>query len=97
MMQSQPIQPLRSNNPQRQSVGVYECEVHLKFRMIEEGQLPTDREELLEMLLEAFGYGGDEYMEPLQVSVTAESVDEVEASPEMRRQLIRLRNSKDLA
>ncbi len=96
MMQSQPVHALRSN-PTRQAVGVYECEVRLKFRMIEEGQLPTDRDELLEMLLEAFGYGGDEYMEPLQVSVTAEAVDDVAASPEMRRQLIRLRNSKDLA
>jgi Npun R1517 len=78
-------------------VGVYECEVHLKFRMIEEGQLPTDREELLEMLLEAFGYGGDDYLEPMQVTVAAEPVAEVSASPAMRRQLIRLRNSKDLA
>jgi hypothetical protein len=94
MMQSQPAHALR---PTRQAVGVYECEVHLKFRMIEEGQLPTDREELLEMLLEAFGYGGDEYLEPLQVTVSAEAVEDVSASPEMRRQLIRLRNSKDLA
>jgi hypothetical protein len=94
MMQSQPVHALR---PTRQAVGVYECEVHLKFRMIEEGQLPTDRDELLEMLLEAFGYGGDEYLEPLAVSVSAESVEDVSASPEMRRQLIRLRNSKDLA
>jgi Npun R1517 len=78
-------------------VGVYECEVNLKFRMIEEGQLPTDREELLEMLLEAFGYGGDEYLEALDVTVTASAVTDVEASPQMRRQLIRLRNSKDLA
>jgi hypothetical protein len=79
------------------AVGVYECEVNLKFRMIEEGQLPTDREELLEMLLEAFGYGGDEYLEALDVQVKASVVADVEASPEMRRQLIRLRNSKDLA
>jgi Npun R1517 len=96
MMQSQPVHALRTN-PTRQAVGVYECEVHLKFRMIEEGQLPTDREELLEMLLEAFGYGGDEYLEPLQVTVSAAAVEDVSASPEMRRQLIRLRNSKDLA
>lgn len=95
-MQSQPAHALRSNSACK-TVGVYECEVRLKFRMIEEGQLPTDRDELLEMLLEAFGYGGDEYLEPLQVSATAESVEDVAASPEMRRQLIRLRNSKDLA
>ena len=77
-------------------VGVYECEVRLKFRMIEEGKLPTDRAELLEMLLEAYGYGIDEYLEPLQVDVRAEAIEEVSASPKMRRQLIRLRNSKEL-
>jgi Npun R1517 len=79
------------------TVGVYECEVNLKFRMIEEGQLPTNRDDLLEMLLEAFGYGGDEYLEALDVKVSASAISDVEASPEMRRQLIRLRNSKDLA
>ena len=78
-------------------VGVYECEVRLKFRMIEEGKLPTDRAELLEILLEAYGYGTDEYLEPLQVEVRVEEVEEVCASPEMRRQLIRLRNSKEMA
>ena len=77
-------------------VGVYECEVRLKFRMIEEGKLPTDRAELLEMLLEAYGYGTDEYLEPLLVEVRAEEIEEVSASPKMRRQLIRLRNSKEL-
>ena len=77
-------------------VGVYECEVRLKFRMIEEGKLPTDHGELLEMLLEAYGYGTDEYLEPLQVEVRAEAIEEVSASPKMRRQLIRLRNSKEL-
>ncbi|MCY7407601.1 MAG: Npun_R1517 family heterocyst differentiation transcriptional regulator [Alkalinema sp. CAN_BIN05] len=77
-------------------VGIYECEVHLKFRMIEEGKLPNDRTELLEMLLEAYGYGTDEYLEPLQVEVRAEAIEEMSASPKMRRQLIRLRNSKEL-
>ncbi len=77
-------------------VGVYECEVRLKFRMIEEGTLPTDRAELLEMLLEAYGYGTDEYLESLQVEVRAEAIEEVSASPKMRRQLIRLRNSREL-
>ena len=77
-------------------VVIYECDVQLKFRMIEERNLPTDREELLELLLDAFGYGSDEYLEPLQVAVNVAEVSEVEASPEMRRQLIRLRNSKDL-
>ena len=77
-------------------VVIYECDIHLKFRMIEEKNLPADREKLLELLLDAFGYGGDEYLEPLQVAVNVTEVSEVEASPEMRRQLIRLRNSKDL-
>jgi Npun R1517 len=77
-------------------VGVYECEVHLKFRMIEEKGLPTDRHELLELLLDAFGYGNDEYLDSVHVEVNASEVSEMEASPEMRRQLIRLRNSKDL-
>ncbi len=83
-------------SPVAPSVVVYECDVHLKFRMIEEKNLPTDREELLELLLDAFGYGSDEYLEPLQVAVNVAEISEVEASPEMRRQLIRLRNSKDL-
>lgn len=87
----------RPSSPLGESpVVVYECDVHLKFRMIEEKNLPTDRAELLELLLDAFGYGGDEYLEPLQVAVNVAEVSEVEASPEMRRQLIRLRNSKDL-
>ena len=85
-----------SVSPTASPVVVYECDVHLKFRMIEEKDLPTDREELLELLLDAFGYGGDEYLEPLQVAVNVAEVPEVEASPEMRRQLIRLRNLKDL-
>ena len=83
-------------SPVASPVVVYECDVHLKFRMIEEKNLPTDREELLELLLDAFGYGGDEYLEPLNVAVNVAEVSEVDASPEMRRQLIRLRNSKDL-
>jgi hypothetical protein len=78
-------------------VGVYECEVHLKFRLIEEKGLPRDREQLLEMLLEAFTYGNDEYLEPLTVEASVNEIDEVTASPNMRRQLIRLRNSRDLA
>jgi len=76
-------------------VGVYECEVHLKFRLIEEKGAIRDREHLLELLIDAFGYGTDDYMEPLQVEVMAKELPEVEASPQMRRHLIRLRNSKD--
>ncbi len=76
-------------------VGVYECEIHLKFRLVEEKRALKDREQLLEMLLDAFTCGSDEFMEPLQVEVEAQEILEIEASPQMRRQLIRLRNAKD--
>jgi hypothetical protein len=52
---------------------------------------------LLELLIEAFASGADEYMEPLQAHVEAQEISEFEASPQMRRQLMRLRNSSDLA
>ncbi|MBF2003573.1 MAG: Npun_R1517 family heterocyst differentiation transcriptional regulator [Synechococcales cyanobacterium C42_A2020_086] len=77
---------------------VYDCEVRLKFRLIEDKRILSDREHLLEMLLDAFSYGADEYLEPVQTEVEAHEVPEMEASPQMRRQLIRLRNSSgDLA
>jgi hypothetical protein len=78
-------------------LAVYDCEIRLKFRLIEDKNIPRDREQLLEMLLDAFSYGADEYLEPLQAHAEVIEVSEMEASPEMRRQLIRLRNSKDLA
>lgn len=83
--------------PTSLEVGVYECEVHLKFRLIEEKGALSDRERLLELLLDAFSCGTDEYLEPVQVEVQAQEIPEVQASPQMRRRLIRLRNSKDLA
>jgi len=82
--------------PASAEVGVYECEIHLKFRLIEEKNMLNDREKLLEMLLDAFTCGTDEYMEPIQIEVGAHEVPEVRASPQMRRRLIRLRNSRDL-
>lgn len=75
---------------------VYDCEIRLKFRLIEEKKLLHDREQLLELLLDAFSYGADEYLEPLDVQVEAAEVLETEASPQMRRQLIRLRNSREV-
>jgi hypothetical protein len=78
-------------------VSVYECEIHLKFKLIEEKQALSDRDQLLEMLLDAFICGADEYLEPTHIHVDAQEVSEMEASPQMRRQLIRLRNSSDLA
>lgn len=81
--------------PLNSELAVYTCEIHLKFRLIEEKNLPHDREQLLETLLDAFSYGADEYLEPLQAHAEVTEISEIEASPEMRRQLIRLRNSKD--
>ncbi len=78
-------------------VRVYECEVHLKFRLIEEKGALDQQAHLLEALLDAFAYGSDDYMEPVQVEVSAEEICELAASPQMRRQLIRLRNSSELA
>ncbi len=78
-----------------ESIGVYECEVSLKFRMIEEKSVFQDREQLLEVLLEAFGYGSDEYLESLHVHAQARPLADTDASPQLRRQLIRLRNSRE--
>ncbi|MDX2240671.1 MAG: Npun_R1517 family heterocyst differentiation transcriptional regulator [Leptolyngbyaceae cyanobacterium bins.302] len=85
------------HQPVNAEVGVYDCEIHLKFRLIEEKGALRDRDQLLEMLLDAFACGSDEYLEPVQVQVEAQEISEMDASPQMRRQLIRLRNSKDLA
>ena len=78
-------------------VGVYECEVRLRFRLIEEKGVLDERNHLLEALIDAFAYGADEYMEPIQVDAVAQEVSELQASPQLRRQLIRLRNSSELA
>jgi len=75
---------------------VYDCEIRLRFRLIEEKHLLHDREQLLEMLLEAFSYGSDEYLEAVDSQVEASEVSETDASPYMRRQLIRLRNSREV-
>ena len=82
--------------PNPQQVGVYECEVKLKFRLLEEGLTTCDREQLLKLLVDAFAYGSDEFLEALQTEVAVQEVSELDASPEMRRQLIRLRNAKGL-
>lgn len=74
-------------------VGVYECEVKLKFRLLEEQLLSCDREQLLQLLLDAFTYGSDDYLEALQADVAVQEVSALKASPEMRRQLIRLQNA----
>ena len=82
-----------SQQPNKSEVSVYECEIHLKFRLIEEKGSLRDRDDLLELLIEAFTIGADEYMEPLATDVKAQEISELDASPQMRRQLMRLRNS----
>ena len=90
-----------NSNADRQTVNtefaVYDCEIHLKFRLIEEKQVICSREQLLELLLDAFSYGADEYMESVDTQVKTQELPDIEASPQMRRQLIRLRNSRDIA
>jgi hypothetical protein len=90
-----------NSNLDRQTVSsefaAYDCEIHLKFRLIEEKRVICNREQLLELLLDAFSYGADEYLEPSLAEIKTQELPDVEASPQMRRQLIRLRNSRDLA
>jgi hypothetical protein len=82
--------------PTPADVGIYECELRLKFRMIEEHEMMRlDREQLLELLVDALACGADEYLETLETDASVQAVPEMEASPQMRRQLIRLRNSKE--
>lgn len=86
----------KASPQQKVEVGVYECEIHLKFRLIEDKTVFSDRSELLDFLIESFIIGADDYLEPLQSLVTTQEVSEIEASPQMRRQLMRLRNSSEL-
>lgn len=94
-MSSKPIQP-KSLPASSSEVRVYDCEIRLKFRVIEEEQVLGDREECLETLLDAFSHGADDYLEPLQVDVNVQEISDLEASPQMRRRLIRLRNAQDM-
>ena len=79
-------------SPQPSQVGLYECEVTFKVRLIEDAQVMGHHDGLLELLIDAFAYGSDEFVEALGAQVKVAAVEEVEASPLMRRQLIRLRN-----
>lgn len=92
-MKSNPLE----NQPAKPEIGIYDCEVHLKFKLIEDKSVLSDRDRLLEMLLDAFSCGADEYLEPIQVNVVAQEISETEASARMRRQVIRLRNSSKLS
>jgi hypothetical protein len=73
-------------------VGVYECAITLKFRILEDSHVMADRDHLLELLIDAFSYGSDEFVEQVDSQVEVSEVSEMQASPLMRRQLIRLRN-----
>ena len=86
-----------SHQNQKVEITVYECEINLKFRLIEEKGALSQRDQLLDLLIDAFSAGADDYLEPLQTCVKAQEISELEASPQMRRQLMRLRNSSDLA
>ncbi len=85
------------NQSSRSDVGVYDCELHVKFTMIEEKWVLNDREHLLEILLDALLCGTDEYLESHTVEVRADEMPETTASASMRRQIIRLRNSDKYA
>lgn len=84
--------------PDNSDIGIYECEVRLKFRIIEDRLTMANTEELIGTLVDAFAYGSDEYLEALDSDVAIQQLQDVDkASPQMRRQLIRLRNSSRLA
>jgi Npun R1517 len=83
----------KKHQPSDSDLAVYDCEISIKFRLIEEKGALRDRDRLIELLLDAFSYGEDEYLEAVQAQAEVKEVSETEASPTMRRQLIRLRNS----
>ncbi|MEM0981433.1 MAG: Npun_R1517 family heterocyst differentiation transcriptional regulator [Cyanobacteria bacterium P01_H01_bin.58] len=83
----------RASQHPPQPIGVYECEVKLKFRLLEENLADCEPEQLLQILVDAFAYGSDEYLETMEANAEVQTVAEIDASPEMRRQLIRLRNA----
>lgn len=85
------------NQAAQSDIGVYNCELHIKFTLIEEKSALSERDRLLEVLLDALSCGTDDFLEHAEVNVEAHEISEVEASATVRRQLIRLRNSKRLA
>ncbi|MEM7771336.1 MAG: Npun_R1517 family heterocyst differentiation transcriptional regulator [Cyanobacteria bacterium P01_E01_bin.6] len=85
------------DQPSRPDVGIYDCELRVKFTMIEEKWVLNNREHLLEILLDALACGTDEYLESHEVEVRADEVPETSASASMRRQIIRLKNSDKFA
>ncbi|MEL6221695.1 MAG: Npun_R1517 family heterocyst differentiation transcriptional regulator [Cyanobacteria bacterium J06627_8] len=86
---------LRDQSP-RPDIGIYDCELHVKFTMIEEKWVLENREHLLEILLDALSCGTDEYLESHEVELRVDEIPETSASAVLRRQLIRLKNSDKL-
>ncbi|MEM1242421.1 MAG: Npun_R1517 family heterocyst differentiation transcriptional regulator [Cyanobacteria bacterium P01_H01_bin.26] len=84
---------------QNKTVNIYECEVHLKFRIIEDKGAIDERDQsaLIESLIDAYTYGDDEYLESLESQINIHEISSLDASPSMRRQLIRLQNLRKLA
>jgi hypothetical protein len=78
-------------------VGIYECEVRLKFRIIEDKMAMSNEDDLLDALVEAYSYGNDEYLESVDSQLNVQQINDTDASPALRRQLMRLRNSGKLA
>jgi hypothetical protein len=87
---------LRNQSP-KPDIGIYDCELRIKFTMIEEKWVLENREHLLETLIDALAYGTDEYLESHEVEIQVEEIPETSASAALRRQLIRLKNSEKFA
>lgn len=87
---------IKTDNQIPAEVGLYECEVRLRIRIIEERLSMENQDDLLALLLDALSYGSDEYLETLDSQVAVKKLNELQATPEMRQQLIRLRNSQSL-
>ncbi|MEM8603820.1 MAG: Npun_R1517 family heterocyst differentiation transcriptional regulator [Cyanobacteria bacterium P01_H01_bin.121] len=83
--------------PETEGIGIYECELTLRFRLIEDQQAIANREDLLDLLLEAFCQGQYNYVEAIDSQVSAQPAHEADASARLRRQLIKLRNTQILA
>lgn len=74
-------------------VTAYNCEVSLKFRLLEDMEsLRSDPESLLDLLLQAFSHGEDDYLETTDVQVQVNPISDLELSPAMRQRLLCLRN-----
>ncbi|MGA0201282.1 MAG: Npun_R1517 family heterocyst differentiation transcriptional regulator [Prochlorotrichaceae cyanobacterium] len=75
------------------SVGVYDLEINLRVRLIEDDTTVNgDPDGLLDMVLNMLCCGGDEDLETTTAEIKAQLVSEMEASPKMRKQLLLARN-----